>query len=395
MNMKENSDIFFGLFNDSFPPVLDGVTLTVQNYAQWMLAHGLAPCVVTPNAPEKPAVDYDVIRYFSLPIASRHPYRYGYPKLDFRIKGRLRQKPFALIHSHSPFSAGRLAIYAARYQSVPVIGTFHSKYRTDLEHSFRRTPWMVNIIMRRVLNFFNACDQVWIPQASVEETVREYGFRGPLHVVPNGSDMSHIPTSQLPAYKLQARRELGIPDQTISLLFVGQNINEKGIFVILDALKLLRERQVPFRMNYLGTGYALERLRSEVMRSGLGDAVKVHGLVENRDELARFYAAADLFLFPSFYDNAPLVVREAAAMFTPSILPIGSTAAEVIRDGYNGFLSERSPQAYAAAIEKLASGPALIRKAGRNARHDLIISWDDVMQQVMERYKDLIITHKR
>lgn len=39
-----------------------------------------------------------------------------------------------------------------------------------------------------------------------------------------------------------------------------------------------------------------------------------------REILKRYYVAADLFLFPSLYDNAPLVIREAAALGTPSVL---------------------------------------------------------------------------
>ena len=118
-------DIFFGLFNDSFPPVMDGVTLTVKNYAEWLRLSGFKPCVVTPDAPVRPEVPYPVMRYFSLPIASRPPYRYGYPRLDFSIKRRLRSTPFAIAHAHSPFSAGRLALYNARAQGIPVVGTFH------------------------------------------------------------------------------------------------------------------------------------------------------------------------------------------------------------------------------------------------------------------------------
>lgn len=151
--MKENEEKYLGLFNDSFPPVMDGVTLTVTHYADWLLQAGLRPCVVTPDSPDKPEVPYPVLRYFSLPIASRHPYRYGYPRLDFSIRRRLRDTPFALVHAHSPFSAGRLALQTARRQGVPQVATFHSKFRTDLEHSLRFFPSLVNWVMKRLVNF--------------------------------------------------------------------------------------------------------------------------------------------------------------------------------------------------------------------------------------------------
>ncbi|MDE5975377.1 MAG: glycosyltransferase, partial [Muribaculaceae bacterium] len=243
----------YGIFNDSFPPILDGVTLTVENYVHWLSEMGKTPCVVTPWNPVGGEYPYSVMRFFSLPIRSRKPYRYGYPKLDPFIWSRLRNTDFKILHSHCPFSSGRLAVYVKKHQHVPLIGTFHSKYRSDLEHSFKLMPWCVPIIMRRILNFFNACDEVWIPQAQVEETVREYGYKGPLTVVENGNDFASIIKGDFKEYKRRARKRLQLPEDSINLLFVGQHIWEKGIAVIVDALALLGD-DIDFRMNFIGNG---------------------------------------------------------------------------------------------------------------------------------------------
>ena len=119
------------------------------------------------------------------------------------------------------------------------------------------------------------------------------------------------------------------------------------------------------------------------------------GPVEDRMLIKRHYAAADLFLFPSFYDNAPLVVREAAAMGTPAILPAGSTASEVITDGVNGFLSERTPEGYAAVIRHLCSDRGAIDKAARGAASTLTRQWADVLREVDARYSEIISRHGR
>lgn len=383
---------YYGIFNDSFPPILDGVTLTVQNYVSRFVSKGLNTCVVTPWNPESIQIGCPALKYFSLPIWNRRPYRYGYPKLDPFIWSRLRRIPFRILHSHCPFSSGRLAMYVKRQQKVPLIGTFHSKYKIDLEHSFHRTPWMVPIIMRRILNFFNACDEVWIPQAQVEETMREYGYRGLVTVVENGNDMAEEPYNT--SVRKQAMLNLGIPDDgTLQLLFVGQHIREKGLDIIMDTLDLLRGR-IPFRMNFVGNGYALENLRTHVRRNGLEDCVTVHGLVSDRRRLRDFYCASDLFLFPSFYDNAPLVVREAAAFETPTVILRGSTASKVIEDGINGFLAERSGQSYASLIMKLNADRDAIARAGKGARATLIRNWNDVVDEVLDRYDTLLKTYR-
>lgn len=89
------------------------------------------------------------------------------------------------------------------------------------------------------------------------------------------------------------------------------------------------------------------------------------GSITERERLKLYYAAADLFLFPSLYDNAPLVVREAAALHTPSLLIKGSTSAEVIHDSVNGFLSDNSVTAYASRISQLLETPQLIAGSRR------------------------------
>lgn len=387
--MPEDNKRYIGIFNDSFPPIIDGVTQTVLNYVDWLENHGYDTCVVTPSNPVKTDVAYPVIRYFSLPIQSRKPYRYGYPKLDPFIWGKMRKTPFTLIHSHSPFAAGRLGVYAKKKQGIPLIGTFHSKYRSDLKHSFKRMPWCVPIIMKRILNFYNSCDEVWIPQKAVEETVREYGYKGKLEVVPNGIDYADLDISDLKQYKKESRQLCGVGEDELSLLFVGQHIWEKGVGIIVDALNLLKE-EINFKMTFIGEGYAKKDLEKKIADFGLTQQVRCLPLETDRDKLGRYYASGDLFLFPSRYDNAPLVVREAASMGTPSIIPIGSTSSEVIFNNINGFLTDDTPEAYASVIRRLASDRDLVLNAGAEAKKSLVRGWNDIMEEVEDRYEALI-----
>lgn len=383
----------YGIFNDSFPPILDGVTLTVENYARWLAEKGKIPCVVTPWNPVPPQCSYDVMRFFSLPIQSRKPYRYGYPKLDPFIWKRLRDTDFRLLHSHCPFSSGRLAVYVKKHRNLPLIGTFHSKYRSDLKHSFRKAPWCIPIIMKRILNFFNACDHVWIPQKQVEETVREYGYEGPLTVVENGNDFASIITGDVWNYKMEAKRRLGMNPSEVALLFVGQHIWEKGIRTILDALVLLDDK-LDFTMNFIGNGYAAPEMEEFLKRNRLDSRVRMRGVIRDRDTLSDYYAASDLFIFPSPYDNAPLVLREAAAMGTPGLLLDGSTASEVIVRDSNGFLSDNSPQSFADSIRWIHNNPSLLRDVSLRARATLVRSWKDVVDEVSGRYDKILKDYK-
>lgn len=379
----------YGLFNDSFPPIIDGVTLTVENYAHWFANRGKTPCIVTPWNPEVVSSPYNVLRYLSLPIKNRKPYRYGYPKLDPFIWSRLRKTDFRILHAHCPFSSGRLAVYVKKHQKVPLIGTFHSKYKADLQHSFHRLPFCVPIIMKRILNFFNACDEVWIPQQHVEETVRKYGYKGKLTVVENGNDFASLIKGDIREYKCEAKKRLGFKEQDFNLLFVGQHIWEKGVGIIIESMEKLKDTP-SIKINFIGDGYASNELEKIVKSKGLESRVNFHGLITDRKILSDYYAASDLFFFPSMYDNAPLVVREAAAMGTPALLLKGSTASEVVTDLKNGYLADSNTDEISALIKTLDKEREFLLNTGIHAKATLVRSWEDVVDEVIDRYESLI-----
>lgn len=375
-----------GLFNDCFPPIMDGVSLTTQNYAYWLNKKAGNVCVVTPKSPG--AVDdeeYPVYRYSSLPIPMRKPYRLGFPRIDWPFHERIRKLSFELVHAHCPFSSGVLAMKMARAQHIPLVATFHSKYRADFERAIP-SRLVVDYLIRKVIRFYEAADEVWIPQAAVEETLREYGYRGRVEVVDNGNDFAGEPS--VDKIREEARRALDIrPGQPV-FLFVGQHIWEKNLAFLLDALARLSD--IPFRMYFVGSGYAASDLRQRTALLGLDDKVTFVGTIVERDALKRYYAAADLFLFPSLYDNAPLVVREAAALHTPSVLIRDSTASEVISDSVNGFLSPGSVEAYAARLREVLQTPALVKQVGEEASRTIARSWQNVAEEVYDRYVSLI-----
>ncbi len=141
------------------------------------------------------------------------------------------------------------------------------------------------------------------------------------------------------------RKELNITDRELMFLFVGQHIREKNPELIIDALSLIREK--PFKMFFIGSGYAEKELHEQVKNLKLTDKIKFVGNLTDREQLKRYYAARRSFFIPSLYDNAPLVVREAASMQTPSLLISGATSAEIVKDMQNGFLSGRSVSEFA------------------------------------------------
>lgn len=388
MNKGEDDAIkTIGIFNDSFPPIMDGVSLTAQNYAYWLHQKNQPVCVVTPKSPNYTDNEpYPIYRYTSIPLIDRKPYRIGLPKIDFSLTNKLEQISFGLVHAHCPFSAGRLALSIAKKQHIPFIATFHSKFRDDFEHSVHN-KWMAKLMTNEVIRFFEKADEVWIPQASVEETIREYGFRGKLEVVDNGNDFASL--EPIEPIKSQARKDLNINEKDTVFLFVGQHIWEKNTRLIVESLEQIKD--LSFKMFFIGVGYASDDLKSLVEELGLNDKVEFIGMIAERERIKQYYAAADLFLFPSIYDNAPLVIREAAALQTPSVMIEGSSSAGNITNDFNGFLTENTLESFSAKLRELINSPEKTRIAGINASQSLARSWESVTEEVLDRYKKLMM----
>jgi len=375
-----------GIFNDSFPPIMDGVSLATQNYAYWLHQKNQPVCVITPKSPNYSDNEpYPIYRYTSIPIIGRKPYRIGLPTIDHTFKTEIENISFGLVHAHCPFSSGRLALSIARKQKIPFVATFHSKYRDDFEHSIHN-KYIAKQMTNEIIRFFEKADEVWIPQASVEETIREYGFKGKVEIVDNGNDFA---TDQpIAPIKKAAREELNISETEMVFLFVGQHIWEKNTRLIIESLAQIND--LPFKMFFIGIGYAASELKQLAEESGLSDKVEFVGMITDRDRIKQYFAAADLFLFPSIYDNAPLVIREAGAMHTPSILVQGSSSAENVIDNFNGFLISNSVESFSAKLRELIAKPEIIREAGLNASKSIARSWESVTEEVLDRYNKLM-----
>jgi glycosyltransferase involved in cell wall biosynthesis len=367
---------------------MDGVTITVKNYAYW-LEKTLGPTyVVTPYVPNYEDTEpFKVIRFLSMPTIVRPPYRIGLPDLDLRLQYILKNRDFSIVHAHSPFAAGIFARRVAKARGIPIVATFHSKYRDDFQRIFAIKS-IVNDQIKRIVDFYYSVNHVWVPQESVVKTLREYGYKGPYEVMENGIDMT--PVKDIAEYWKRGADYLKLPEGLHVGLYVGQHILEKNLEFLVRSLPHVMQALPDFRMVFVGDGYAKNQLRNLVDDLGIGDKIIFHNVVFDREVLKSIYARSDIFLFPSLYDTASLVVREAAALKTPSVLIQGANAAEAIKDGVNGYLSENDIEGFAHRVVQALSNQGEREKIAEMAQNSLCRTWEDVVLEVKDRYLKIL-----
>jgi 1,2-diacylglycerol 3-alpha-glucosyltransferase len=176
---------------------------------------------------------------------------------------------------------------------------------------------------------------------------------------------------------------------------VGQQIRLKNIGMILDSLAELKDRGKDFLFYSLGTGAAQQKFIDKTKVLGLSGRAIFPGEVSDRTELFSYYAAADLFLFPSLYDTYGNVIREAALMHTPSLLVRGTTCAAPFQDGVDAFIAgANDPQVYADKIIETMRDVDGRRRVSDLIEHTLSRTWEDVVGEVVDRY-DVLIRQNR
>ena len=336
------SELNICLINDSFPPEIDGVVNAVVNYASIITRDYGKTTVVTPDNPEADdsVFPFPVLRYPSVDLTRFVGYYAGFP-FSPEVQKKLVSEDFDIIHSHCPITSTMLARSLRDRIHVPLVMTYHTKFDIDIANAVS-SRLLQEEAKRLLVRNISACDEVWTVSRGAGDNLRSLGYEGESIVMPNGVDFPLGRAEDSLVDEVTAGLDLpaGVP----VFLFVGRMMWYKGIRIIRDALKLLRETGEDFRMVFVGGGGDRDEIVAYAQELKLCDRTFFVEPIHDRGRIRAWYCRANLFLFPSTFDTNGLVVREAAACGLASVLIAGSCAAEDVTDGESGFLIEENAE---------------------------------------------------
>jgi len=244
------------------------------------------------------------------------------------------------------------------------------------------------VALKYIMRVFNACGECWAVNEACKEIICGYGLKKEPLTMENGTDMKPVPNPA--AAKANINALCGIDGTRKVLLFTGRVVALKNIFFIADVLKELKNRGQEFFMIFVGDGADKDALYAKFEAEGLSDSVYFAGKVYDRLKLAEFYARADLFVFPSFYDTDGVVKREAASQDTPTICSAGSIVAKTVAKGHNAYVAAHGVNAYADEIIGALTDGETYQRIAENAHKEIYIPWEATAQKTFDRYKYLI-----
>lgn len=364
------------VFTDTYPPQVNGVARTLGLLVGAIEARGGEVRVVTVADPES-SHDARVDRWPSIPF-------WAYPQLRIAAPHRHRAldlieqwKP-SLIHVTTEFGVGLGGLFAARETGVPLVSSYHTHFKAYLE--FYNMTYLDGIAWPYFRWFHNLGVRTFAPSGIVARELTQLGFAN-MRVWSRGVD----PARFSPSCRSAAMRErLGARGDTPLVVYVGRLAREKGIHVLMEAMRRLRAeqgREIAFAL--VGDGPAEAECRA-MAPEGAVFTGKLNGR-----ELSEAYASADIFAFPSITETFGNVVLEAMASGLAVIAPdVGATTEYATSENSLHFRAGDA-DSLAAAIRRVADDGALrsrlIAGSLATARDR---TWDAVWDRLVLDYRE-------
>ncbi|MBX0319603.1 glycosyltransferase [Shouchella clausii] len=187
------------------------------------------------------------------------------------------------------------------------------------------------------------------------------------------------------------RKQLNLTKSNFILIAVGRLEDQKDYYNLLKAAKILADKKVNFSLLIIGQGYLEEELKAYSREMKLSSKVQFLGL---RKDIPELISVADALVLSSAWEGLPNVVMEAMAGSKPVLATEVGGTAELIEDGINGYLVEKSnPPKLAEGMEKLMMLSVEERqKMGERSFEKITSSFD--MEKVTEHWIELIESGK-
>lgn len=289
-----------------------------------------------------------------------------------RAKAFLAERPDAVSICHNNAMVGDVYVnHGVLLAAMRARGNSVLRFLRDPTHIFTHVRDLIRYrsgIHRRI---------VVLSDAEIEVLTRTYGrVRPPITVIPNGVDLERFrPPTDLE--RREARERFQLDDEDRVAVFVGHEFDRKGLPIVLEAMA---SAPTVLLMVVGGNARLLDQAKATAARLGVIDRVLFVG---QQGDIRSFLAAADMFVLPSHYESSGLVFLEALASGLPVVATRVGVAAELVRNGENGFLVGQDAREIADRLEQLAAedlGPW--RERARSSVAEW--TWADVARRYLE-----------
>lgn len=335
----------FAIVSETYPPEINGVALTVASLEHGLRGLGHEVGLVRPRRAGESNVAADTVLVRSAPVPRYPGLRFGLPCMTtLRAHWTLARPDAVYIATEGPL--GWSALRAARRLGIPAATGFHTRFD---DYAARYGVGALSpVVFSWLRGFHNRGAATLVPTDELAGFLRGRGFRQVVKLSRAVDTVLFDPSHRMPGL----RHEWGLGDDGLAVIHVGRIAPEKNLALAVSSFRAIQAQRPDARFIWVGDGpsrAALERENPDFIFTGTR-----RGL-----DLARHYASADLFVFPSTSETFGNVTLEAMASGVATVAYDYGAAREHIRDGINGRAIEVDAAAAftRAAVELACEGP--------------------------------------
>lgn len=241
-----------------------------------------------------------------------------------------------------------------------LVAAIARRYATRMVYHYHNKGVSVNrFVPRFIKRRFFAGVSVILLSPRLYYDVQDFVVPGNVHYLPYGVDR-----------QANLNRPDGTPG-TINILYLANMIRTKGVFVLLDACRILKGRGIEFQCRFAGPWYEIRESEfQEFVHAHKLEDIVVHVGPKYGAEKDAEFLRADVFAFPTFYPDEclPFVLLEAMSFGLPVVSTDEGAIADIIDDGMNGKIVEKQKaESLATALESLINDPTLRAQMGERA----------------------------
>jgi glycosyltransferase involved in cell wall biosynthesis len=365
---------------------LNGVSTTLQQVG-WQahrddrdltlvtcLLEGESTADLSPNVLALPASYHTRLPYYSrLPVKV--------PSLLLSLKALFDHDPDEIVIS-SPGPVGLLGLLMGRLLGAKCTGIFHTDFSAEAQR-ITQNESLASLVEAYCRWFYSLCDVIRVPTHEYQGILERRGYdRGRMLPFPRGID-----TRLFAPGSGGVKERLNLAEAP-TLLYVGRISQDKNLGLLAEAYERLSARGVRANLLVVGDGPDLADLQRRLAPHA---GVRFAGHVPHAS-LPSYYAAADLFVFPSTTDTFGMAVLEAQACGLPALVAKAGGPQEIVRDGETGWvLAGEAPSEWEVSIleilDRLRESPAEYAEIRRRARRhvETHYTWGGFMRALFDR----------
>jgi glycogen(starch) synthase len=313
------------------------------------------------------------------------------------VKKRHREKAFdvivihSLVHSISGILCGLLL-------DVPVVFHKHSGEFTRMPDWWRRDPLKLMELTESTMEKLST-KIIVLTQEMYENNLR-YGIpRNKLRIVPHGYEVEFFEKSDLNSNLArqkasELKEELGIDDSTSVILYVGRLTEDKGVFTLVESIKLLVEQGRRIKLILVGSGQN-PQVRKLIRKNGLENEIQAYYKILDTERVLYHYAIADICISPSiFKEPFGMVATEAMSFGIPTILGDGFSKlfAEYEGKPCAFYVNGRKPEYIAEMLSYVLDDRDMAQEVAQNGKRyvENCLTWSIAAQKTVDVYSEAI-----